>query len=151
MQARPEAAIEAAPAFAFHQAPRPIVVAAWPQIAAMLARSCARTGGRYTPETLLEQYAAGEVQLWIGYGPDFVLRAVGVTTLSRFPSGMLVAEVLLGSGRKLGKAALRGFMAAIEDWARANGAERLVVTGRQGWARLLDGFAPVAVVSERAL
>jgi hypothetical protein len=121
----------------------------WSKLEPEIARACAYASGLYSPKTVFDKALAGEFQVWAAF-TDNGLKAVGVTCLSKYPTGSLVAELLLVAGTDRRSWLL--FDADLAAWAVAKGCDRLRCTGRKGWARSLpDSWRPTATIFEREI
>jgi len=61
---------------------------------------------------------------------------ITVTTLSQYPTGLRIAEILLIAGRGKSEEWLHN-IDYLKDWAAEEGCDRLQFIGRQGWRRML--------------
>jgi hypothetical protein len=81
--------------------------------------------------------------MWLVFDPkaspdDFAerVKAVAVSNLARYPTGLLVGEIILIAGRGHSSEWLV-YVDALKEWARVNGADRLQFIGRRGFQRML--------------
>ncbi|NBW13316.1 MAG: hypothetical protein EBR82_35440 [Caulobacteraceae bacterium] len=116
----------------------------------LIARACAHSGGRWTPEAVADGLIDGSLKLWGTMQPPKDLRAVAITRMAPYESGVPVMELLL-----LGGPDHRGmfrFLPALKDLARRSGAERMVIVGKKGWADdLPEEWVQVATIYECSL
>lgn len=123
------------------------VAAVWQRIPDLITKACEFSGGRFEPEAVLQACAGQNPrlnwQMWLVFDPlaskeDFGerVKAVAVTSLARYPTGLLVGEVILIAGRGQSSEWVH-YVDALKEWARQNGADRLQFIGRRGFQRLL--------------
>lgn len=123
------------------------VGAVWAKIPDLVEKACAFSGGRFQPQGVLDACAGKNPklnwQMWLVFDPnakpdDFGerVKAMAVTCLAQYPTGLLMGEVILIAGRGKSEEWLP-YVDVLKDWARANGADRLQFIGRRGFQRLL--------------
>jgi hypothetical protein len=124
-----------------------LVPAVWAKIPDLIEKACAFSGGRFEPGAVLAacagQNPALKWQMWLVFDPkaspdDFAerVKAVAVSNLARYPTGLLVGEIILIAGRGHSSEWLV-YVDALKEWARVNGADRLQFIGRRGFQRML--------------
>jgi hypothetical protein len=93
-------------------------------------------------EDVLKGVRSGEYQLWAAEG------SVVITTVDLFPR-IKQLTVIIGAGdlREIDDE-LRPM---IETWARSIGCDTMLIMGRPGWERALDGYRRTCVVLEKRL
>lgn len=122
----------------------------WTLVEAWVADATGRSNGRFTPEAILAEIEAGNQQLWIVWDNEKAeARAVGVSQLLAYPTGMKVADIIIltGEGRKDWKHVL----ASLEEWAKGQGCGISQVLARRGWARELPDYKMSHVLLEKRL
>ena len=122
----------------------------WPLIDAWIEDATGRSNGRFTPDAILAEIESGDQQLWIVWNTEKAeARAVGVSQLLVYPTGMKVADVIIltGEGRKDWKHVLTSF----EEWAKEQGCGIAQVLARRGWARELPDYKMSHVLLEKRL
>lgn len=98
--------------------------------------------GQMGYEDVLKGVRDGEYQLWAADG------SVCITTIDIFPL-IKQCTVIIGAGdlREIDDE-LRPM---IETWARSIGCDTMLIMGRPGWERALEGYRRTAVVLEKKL
>lgn len=97
---------------------------------------------------LLGKLATGDMQLWIACleeGSNVRILAAVLTRLAKMRSG-LHAQVVAAGGVEVKR--WIGCMSTIEEWAKREGAIKVTVQGRPGWAKLLRNYRRSQVVLE---
>lgn len=85
------------------------------------------------------------MQLW--YIPD---SGAIVTQIQTFPTGVRKCLLFLGGGSSLDQSLHTH--AEIENWARKfRGCTKMVIYGRRGWLKVLDGYKEKTVIMERQI
>lgn len=107
-----------------------------------LERVLARTGGGVTARHVRLMCQQGKAQRWVTDDGSVV-----VTQLLSEPDGD-VCSVWLAEGSL---SPLLELHEKIVAWARAEGCVRMRITGRDGWLRVVPGYAKTATVMERAI
>lgn len=99
------------------------------------------------PESLRFDLMAKNRQLWVAWENGLILCAV-VTRLAKMRSGLYCEVVACG-----GAEATRWIdgIRIIEQWAKSEGAIKVTVQGRPGWAKLLPRYRRSAVILELEL
>ena len=73
-----------------------------------------------------------------------------VTQIQTFPTGVRKCLLFLGGGTSLDQSLHTH--AKIEEWARKfRGCTKMVIYGRRGWLKVLDGYSEKTVIMERQL
>lgn len=116
----------------------------------LLDRVTPLTHGTISTDDVLRMVQNGQFQLWTVFerGAD-KLTALMVSQLSVFPSGVKACEVIMCAGD--GMRTWMPFLLDVEQWARANGCDRMIVNGRRAWGRVLTGFDEQYVVFKKPL
>lgn len=130
------------------------VAGIWPEIEPLLAKGIQRSGGRYTPDSVLRSLKAGEAQLWVAYrmngvGPRYY--GVGTTRIEDYPSRRMLNITFVGGVEM--KEWKYELIAMWADFALRSNCSGMEATGREGWVRELrnDGWEQKYVVLERDL
>jgi len=124
-----------------------LVPAVWQKIPELVEKACEFSGGRFEPDAVLAACSGQNPklnwQMWLVFDPKASLedfgervKAFAVTSLSRYPTGLLVGEVILIAGRGHSSEWLH-YVDNLKHWADANGADRLQFIGRRGFQRML--------------
>lgn len=106
--------------------------AAKPYIEAALQYNC----GTQELGDVKRQLESGEMQLIVGK------KSAVVTQISAFPNKTFINIVLAGGDLE----ELKGIAARIEDASREAGLDGVVIVGRRGWGKVLDGYKVFATV-----
>jgi hypothetical protein len=108
----------------------------------LIERGLAEGYGQMGYEDVLDGIRSGEYQLWAAEG------SVVITTVDLFPR-LKQLTVIIGAGdlREIDDE-LRPM---IETWARSIGCDTMLIMGRPGWERALDGYRRTCVVLEKRL
>ena len=106
-----------------------------------------RSNGRYSVPGMLQRFATKDWILWIVW--DGSVRAVLATELYHDISGMLCCTIRFATGK--GAAGWTHLLSEIEDWARANGCQRLDMLARKGWAKHLPEYTMSHIMLEKDL
>lgn len=116
----------------------------------MVARACAFSGGRWTPEDVADGLIDGRFRLWGAMRPPADLQAVAVTFLEPEGKPRRAMELLLLGGPDM--RAMFRFLPALTKTARAQGALVMRVHGKRGWQEQIgDDWSPVTTIYEQAL
>lgn len=116
----------------------------WPIVAGMIDEGYAATG-EPTPIDLSIWLTSGKGQLWISIFDGAVVAALTTSIVLRRHGLALRMVCCGGSHMDLWKECHR----QIEDFARAEGCDRVLSEGRPGWMRVLDGYKVTAVTLEK--
>lgn len=122
----------------------------WKLMLQFLRPAIERSNGRWTPEDVFRELAAGTMQCWVLIeGP--LLYGVGVTSIRVYP-GLKSLECMW-----LGGVDSHLWMQLLDEtvsrWAISEGCTRMEIAGRKGWERMgaAIGFRPSYVFFEKEL
>lgn len=116
----------------------------------LIARACAFSGGRWTPEDVADGLIDGRFRLWGAMKPPADLQAVAVTSLEPEGKPGRAMELLLLGGPDM--RAMFQFMPALQKAALSQGAELMRVHGKRSWDDYLgDDWKPVTTIFELPL
>ncbi|NBW23310.1 MAG: hypothetical protein EBR82_86740 [Caulobacteraceae bacterium] len=116
----------------------------------MVARACAFSGGRWTPEDVADGLIDGRFRLWGVMALPKDLQAVAVTFLEPEGKPKRAMELLLLGGPDM--RAMFRFLPQLTKQAQAQGAKVMRVHGKRGWQEHMgDDWKPVTVMYEQAL
>ena len=76
---------------------------AWDQLEPLITKACEWSQGQFSPEAVVNGIMSGGYQL-LAYMDEDDIASIAVLTISQFPTGMRICELLLASGE--GKGAL---------------------------------------------
>lgn len=118
----------------------------WP-IAAPYIEKAFKRNDHMMPDALLHELRAGEKILWIASDGERVYGAI-VTGIFQMNTGKLCKMLDCGGEEMPQWLHLR---ATIEEYAKAEGCDRLLIEGRPGWQRLFPEFRLVGVILEKRI
>ncbi|MGY3535417.1 hypothetical protein ACVISU_008185 [Bradyrhizobium sp. USDA 4452] len=118
----------------------------WPRVEAMLGRAVLRTDLSHTAD-IFRDVLEGDGLLWLACDGEKI-EAAAITLLMRTDRHLVCLITALGGENRDRWVPL---LEQIEDWARAEGAKRMRLMGRVGWARVLKNYHVSNIVMERAL
>lgn len=120
----------------------------WPRVSDMIDIGYA-VGGDFMPKDMLEQIRYGKVLLWaaIDQGDGEIVAAM-TTELVPMRAG-LVCWMCQCGGSRMGE--WWQFHKKIEEYAKAEGCVKVILRGRRGWERVLDGYKLRTVTLEKVL
>ena len=105
-----------------------------------------REGGLVLASEIRADLAASRKQLWGWKGDDIL--GVAVTQIIQTPKGPC-CWIYGAAGTESQKGQIDAIMASIEAWAQSIGCSRVMLQGRHGWRRRLDGYKDVGVILEK--
>lgn len=108
----------------------------------LIDRALAEGYGQMTFEDVVERINSGEFQFWRSES------SCVVTTIDIFPR-IKQLTVIIGAGDL--KEINDHIRPIIEEWARDIGCDTMLIMGRPGWQRALEGYRRTAVVLEKKL
>lgn len=125
------------------------VPAIWPLVRDRLRAAYLRTDLSHTADLERDVIEGGAV-LWVAATGGVVaqIEAAAVTKLIRTDRNLVCVITACGGSNM---SAWLGHLAAIECWAKAEGAAKIRLYGRKGWLRVLDAYRAKNVILERAL
>ena len=110
-----------------------------------------RSGGRTTLKTLFDDHKMGNIQIWAIHDPAAPagVSSFGITRMVVYPSGLRVMRLDHGAGSLQDAIDI---LPAVEEFARARGADKMRIEGRRGWQKIFtDGWHEVSRVIEKEL
>jgi hypothetical protein len=108
----------------------------------LIERALAEGYGQLSYQDVITGINKGEYQFWAAEN------SCVVTTIDVFPQ-MKQLTIILGAG-DLAEIDTK-IRPVIEDWAREIKCDALIIFGRPGWQRALEGYRRTAVVLEKRL
>lgn len=118
----------------------------WPLVRSLVLSALLRTDLGHTKD-VEGDVLSGNSQLWLAINGDRI-DAAAATLLRRTDRHLVCVLTALGGTNRETWFPL---LAKIEDWAKSEGAARLRIYGRKGWARVLKNYHVSNVVLERLL
>lgn len=109
----------------------------WPRVQGYLQSALDHGQGEYNLEDIRLQLIADMMRLWIVYDSDGEIHAAAVCEIKQFPQKRICYVVLAGGVE------IDNWLhdaAAVEQWARENGADAVVALTRKGMAKKLREF-----------
>lgn len=101
------------------------------------------------PPTLHDDLLLGDKQLWVAFdSADAKVLCAVLTRLAQMRSGLYCEVVACGGAESVRW--IHG-IATIEEWAKSEGAIKVTVQGRPGWAKLLPRYRRSQVILELEL
>lgn len=119
----------------------------WPQVANMIDDAYA-SADELMPGDILDQLRSARMVLWVACDVEGNIITAATTILFAQRSGRVCKIVCCGGQRpqEWHEAVMR-----LEDYAKAEQCVKVVLEGREGWLRALDGYRKARVVLERVL
>lgn len=124
----------------------------WGHFEPFVAKACAYSRGRYTPDWAIEAAYSENANIWAILDGASPVGAV-VTTLQRYPTGLIVAQVMLTGGAgmlrgaKRAKADMDSFRVKLNAWAKQWGAQEIEWMGRENWSLFFDDVTLMSAVA----
>lgn len=100
------------------------------------------------PDDILEQLENGTRLLWVVVTPEAKIIAAMMTQLFEMRSGRMCKMMECG-GARLGE--WKHMHVEIEEYAKREGCDRVMVEGRPGWAGVLPDYRATAVILEKRI
>lgn len=120
----------------------------WPMVSAMIEAAYAEDGEMMPPE-LPEWLGAGKGQLWLSVEGEKIIAAL-TTSIEPMSHGRRLRMISCGGDRM---DLWKDCHLQIEEFARAEGCDRIRIEGRSGWQRILapGGYKVTRVTLEKRL
>lgn len=120
----------------------------WPRVRDMIDIGYS-AGDDLMPADMLERIRYGQVVLWVAIeNPDGNILAAMTTELVPMRSGLVCWMCQCGGDRLQDWSR---FHVKVEEYAKAEGCGRVVLRGRPGWQRVLEGYTVRTVQLEKVL
>jgi|TARA_R110000796_G_scaffold106751_1_gene217253 hypothetical protein len=104
----------------------------WKYINKFLERSCKRSNGRHTIDTIYKQLIDNEVHLWIAFdAEEDLIKGCVVTNFVYYPTGLKMLNILQLGGKNM-EDWMEVVRPKITQWAKQNKCEGIEATGRKG-------------------
>lgn len=117
----------------------------WPKFRHHLER-LEHESGLVLASEIRAHLASGTMQIW-GFEEGVIL-GVAVTEILQTPKGPC-CWIYGAAGTESRKGQIDAIMSSIETWARSTGCTRVMLQGRRGWLRKLDGYQQTGVILEK--
>jgi len=121
----------------------------WPHLHPMLKEACEWSAGQFSVAGVVEGVMNGEYRPAIFFDDKGKPLAMMILSVSQFPTGKRILEVLLASG-----SALKEWLTLqpqLDDYAKENECVSLRMIGREGLQRLMPEWKRTAIVLEREI
>ena len=106
----------------------------WQEIKKYIDRSCKRSNGRHTPETIYKQRISGEATLWVAFEEnENVIKGCVITTFIYYPTGLKMLHISQLAGKNMEDWIEIG-RPILSRWAKDNQWDRIEAMGRKGCA-----------------
>ena len=104
----------------------------WKHINKFLERSCKRSNGRHTIDTIYKQLIDNEVHLWIAFDTEEdLIKGCVVTNFVYYPTGLKMLNILQLGGKNM-EDWMEIVRPKITQWAKQNQCKGIEATGRKG-------------------
>lgn len=120
----------------------------WPMVRDMIDRSYAASDCE-TPPDLLAELMAGRKLLWIAIDTKDTIVAAMITAMWSMRGGGRMLKMHECGGERLEE--WKHLRAEIEQYAKAEGCDRVMIEGRPGWSRLMPDYKLTAVILEKRI
>lgn len=117
----------------------------WDQLEPLVKKACDWSQGQFTPQSVVDGILCGAYRL-IAYMDCKDIVSIAVLSVSQFPTGLRILEVLLASGEQLRD--WRSFQDQVAQYGKTNGCSKFRMIGREGLQRMLPDWKRAAIVLE---
>jgi len=121
----------------------------WPGKVHDLIDSAFAASNLAMPTDILDQLRSGSRQLWLGVTEDAAIVAAATTQIFEMREGR--ACKLLECGATTGLHNLAALRAGIEQYAKHNGCDRMLLEGRRGWERAAPDYVVTGIILEKRI
>lgn len=121
----------------------------WPHIQGMLREACEWSAGQFSVAGVVAGIMNGEYRPAVFFDEKDKPQSLMILSVSQFPTGKRILEVLLASG-----SALKEWLTLqpqLDAYAKENECSSLRMIGREGLARLMPEWKRTAIVLEREI
>ena len=123
-------------------------VQVWPRVVEMIDRGL-EVCDEVMPEDMLDRLGSGKMLLWVAIEEaNGIIHAAMTTQLVKQRSGLVCWMCQCGGERMRDWSR---FHVKIEEYAKAEGCVKVVLEGRSGWLKILEGYTVRSVRLEKAL
>ena len=106
----------------------------WKHIDKYLERSCKRSNGRHTIDTIYKQIIDGEANLWIAFDSEQdIIKGCVVTTFIYYPTGLKMLHISQLAGKNMQEWIEIG-RPVLNNWAKDNKCNGIEAMGRKGFS-----------------
>lgn len=121
----------------------------WPGVVRDLIDAAFAASNVPMPPDILDQLQRGSRQLWLGVTEDATIVAAALTQIFEMREGR--ACKLLECGATTGLHNLATLRAGIEQYAKHNGCDRMLLEGRRGWERAAPDYVVTGIILEKRI
>jgi hypothetical protein len=109
----------------------------WKYVDKFLERSCKRSNGRHTIDTIYKQLIDNHANLWVVYNTDEdIVKGCVITNFVLYPTGLKMLNILQLSGKNMEDWMETG-KPILFDWAKKNNCNGVEAVGREGMSNWL--------------
>ena len=110
----------------------------WDRVDPVLWRAIVRTDGRHSSLSTKHAIQNQQFQLWVAFEDASMRECVAalVTQISTYPTGVRECEIVFCAGDVVPRCL--PLLELIEAWAKSADCTAIALTGRRGWARILN-------------
>ena len=106
----------------------------WQDIKKYIERSCKRSNGRHTPDTIYKQIITGEATLWVAFEEnENIIKGCVITTFIYYPTGLKMLHISQLAGKNMEDWIEVG-RPILSSWAKDNQCKGIEAMGRKGFA-----------------
>ena len=106
----------------------------WKDIKKYIERSCKRSNGRHTADTIYKQILTNEATLWIAFEENQnVIKGCVITTFIYYPTGLKMLHISQLAGKNMEDWIEVG-RPILDNWAKDNQCDGIEAMGRKGFA-----------------
>lgn len=136
------------PLFVIDLVPREAMRAVWPHVSRRLLNIAENSHGEMTLESIARRLADKHWQLWVVSEKTNIVGCV-VTEVSLADSGLKMCTIRACVGEDATR--WQHLLDEVEQWAQANGCQKINTWARKGWARRLPEYKLTHVMLEKVL
>ena len=104
----------------------------WKNVKKYLERSCKRSNGRHTIDTIYKQLIDQQVHLWVAFDTEEdLIKGCVVTNFVYYPTGLKMLGILQLGGKDM-EEWMEIIRPVITQWAHKNSCNGIEATGRKG-------------------
>jgi hypothetical protein len=110
------------------------VFVVWKHIDKYLERSCKRSNGRHTIDTIYKQIIDGEANLWIAFDEEQdIIKGCVITSFIYYPTGLKMLHISQLAGKNMQEWIEIG-RPILNSWAKDNSCNGIEAMGRKGFS-----------------
>jgi len=120
----------------------------WEQLEPLIEKGCSFSQGQFNTKSIVDGILDGSYQM-LAYLDGQEILSIAVLTISQFPTGLRIAELLICSGE--GMRDWRKFEPQVAELAKQYGCSRFRAIGREGLQRMLPDWRRTSIVLEKVI